>query len=89
MMRFNVTRMPASTALRLGLLAAFLAVAGCSETAKGDKREDAALKSSMEKSLAIYKSKSQVSGAPLTKSPGSQAPSKGYPGKSHPVTTTR
>ena len=62
MMRFNVTRMPASTALRLGLLAAFLAVAGCSETATGDKREDAALKSSMEKSLAIYKSKSQVSG---------------------------
>ena len=72
MIRIDVTRMPASAALRLGLLGGFLAIAGCSDPVAGDKREDAALKTSMEKSLEIYKSKTQVSGAPLTPSPGSR-----------------
>ena len=52
--------MPASTALRLGLLAGFLAVAGCSEPAPGDKGDDPALKASMQKSMELYKSKSQA-----------------------------
>jgi len=57
MIRVDVTRMPASTALRLSLLAGFLAVAGCSDPARGDKSDDPALKSSMQKSMEIYKSK--------------------------------
>ena len=60
MMRVDVTRMPASAALRLGLLAGFLAVAGCSDPASGDKRDDPALKASMQKSMEIYKSKTQA-----------------------------
>ena len=60
MMRFDVTRIPASAALRLGLLAGFLAAAGCSEPASGDKRDDPALKASMQKSMEIYKSKTQA-----------------------------
>ncbi len=57
MMRVDVTRMPASAALRLGLLAGFLAAAGCSDPAPTDKRDDPALKASMQKSMEIYKSK--------------------------------
>ena len=89
MMRVDVTRMPASVALRLGLLGGFLAVAGCSAPASGDKRDDPALKASMKKSTEIYKSKTQVSGAPLKGSKGNPSASKGYPGKSHPATTRR
>jgi hypothetical protein len=70
MMRVDVTRMPASAALRLGLLAGFLAVAGCSDSASADKRDDPALKASMQKSLEIYKAKSQTK--------------KGYPASSKP-----
>jgi hypothetical protein len=58
MMRIDVTRTPARAALRLGLLAGFLAVAGCSGPVSGDKRDDPALKASMQKSMEIYKSKS-------------------------------
>ena len=57
MMRVDVTRMPTSAALRLGLIAGFLVVAGCSDPAKGDKSDDPALKASMQKSMEIYKSK--------------------------------
>jgi hypothetical protein len=53
-----MTKRTASAALRLGVLAGLVAVAGCSEPAPTDKRDDPALKSSTEKSLAIYKSKS-------------------------------
>ena len=54
------TKMPALTTLRLGLLAGFLASAGCSESVAIDKSEDPALKASMEKSREIYKSKMQT-----------------------------
>jgi hypothetical protein len=60
MIRVDVARIPASAALRLGLLTGFLAAAGCSEPVPGDKRDDPALKASMQKSLEIYKSKSQA-----------------------------
>jgi hypothetical protein len=89
MMRVDVTRMPASAALRLGLLAGLLAVAGCSKPASGDKRDDPALKASMQKRLEIYKSKTQVSGEPLKPSKGNPQASKGYPGKSHPAMPRR
>jgi hypothetical protein len=52
--------MPASAALRLGLLAGFLVVAGCSNSATGDKRNDPTLKASMQKSMEIYKAKVQA-----------------------------
>jgi hypothetical protein len=60
MMRIELAKMPARAALRLGLLAGFLVVAGCSEPASGDKRDDPALKASMQKSMEIYKSKTQA-----------------------------
>ena len=67
MMQGDVTRLPASTALRLGLLAGFLAAAGCSDPATGDKRDDPTLKASMQKSMEIYKAKSQAKkGYPAT-----------------------
>jgi hypothetical protein len=59
MMRFDVTKMPVSAALCLGLLAAFLTTAGCSEPASGSKSDSPALKASMQKSVEIYKSKVQ------------------------------
>ena len=43
MMRIDVTRMPVTAAVRLGLLAGFLVAAGCSEPASTDKRDDPAL----------------------------------------------
>ena len=60
MMRVDVTRMPASAALRLGLLAGFLVAAGCSGPASDDKSDNPALKASMQKSMEIYKSKTQA-----------------------------
>ena len=57
MMRLDVTRKPVSAALLSGVLIGSLAVAGCSEQARGDKKDDPALKASMEKSMEIYKSK--------------------------------
>jgi hypothetical protein len=58
MKRIDVIRILASAALSLGMLAGFLAVAGCSDSGSGDKRDDPTLKASMQKSLEIYKSKS-------------------------------
>jgi hypothetical protein len=60
MLRFALTRTSISAALRAGLVAGFLAAAGCSEPASSDKKDDPALKSSMQKSMEIYKSKSQA-----------------------------
>ena len=51
---------PAKWAVALGLLTGFLATAGCSDSAATDKREDPALKASMQKSLEIYKTKTQT-----------------------------
>jgi hypothetical protein len=68
MIRSNVTKMPARWALRLGLLAGFLAAAGCAEPVPTDKKDDPALKSSMKKSMEIYKSKTQaLKGNPASK----------------------
>jgi hypothetical protein len=70
MMRVDVTRMRASAALRLGLLAGFLGVAGCSEPTTGDKSDDPALKASMQKSMELYKAKSQAKrGSPAASKP--------------------
>ncbi len=70
MMRVHVTRITASSALRLGLIAGFLAAAGCSDTASGNKSDDPALKASMQKSMDIYKSKTQAKkGSPSTSKP--------------------
>jgi hypothetical protein len=60
MIGFDVPRAAASTGLRLGLLAGFLAAAGCSDAAPTDKRDDPVLKASTQKSMEIYKSKSQA-----------------------------
>jgi hypothetical protein len=66
MMRIDVTRMPARAALRLGLLAGILAAAGCGEPVPTDKKDDPALKSSMKKSMEIYKAKTQaIKGNPV------------------------
>jgi hypothetical protein len=89
MMRVDVTRIPASGALRLSLLAGLLAVVGCSGPVSNDKRDDPALKASMQKRLEIYKSKTQVSGEPLKPSKGYSQASKGYPGKPHPAMPRR
>jgi hypothetical protein len=75
MMRVNATRMPASSALRLGLLAGFLAAAGCSDTASGNKSDDPALKSSMQKSMDMYKSKTP----PKKTTPAPTKTRQGYP----------
>jgi hypothetical protein len=66
----NVTRVLDRGALRLGLLAGFFAVAGCSEPGSGDKKDDPALKASMQKSMEIYKSKTQAK----KESPASEKP---------------
>jgi hypothetical protein len=73
MIRIDVSRMPPRAALRIGVLAGFLAAAGCSDMAPPDKRDDPALKASMQKSLEIYKSKTppkKVSRQPVIKRPG-------------------
>jgi hypothetical protein len=75
MIQVDVTRMPASAALRLVLLAGFVAVAGCSDPAPGDKSNDPALKASMQKSMEIYKSKSQ----PQKANPAPANTRQGYP----------
>ena len=57
MMRVDLTRMPPWAALCLGLLAGSLATSGCSDPPPADKKDDPALKASMQKSMEIYKSK--------------------------------
>ncbi len=42
------------------MLAALIASAGCSDSPPPDKRDDPALKASMERSMEIYKSKMQT-----------------------------
>jgi hypothetical protein len=59
-MRVDKFRMTVPAALRLGLLAGFLSALGCSGPTSDDKRDDPALKASMEKSMEIYKAKSQA-----------------------------
>jgi hypothetical protein len=72
MIRIDAIRTPASAGLRLGLLAAFLVAAGCSGPVSDDKRDDPALKASMQKSMEIYKSKSQAKkGSPSSSKRGS------------------
>ena len=44
----------------VALLAGFLAAAGCSDPAATDKSDDPTLKASMQKSMEIYKSKTQA-----------------------------
>jgi hypothetical protein len=58
MMRVDVTRMPASAALRLGLLAAFLSAAGCESSPGGNKSDAPSSKASLEKARELYKAKS-------------------------------
>lgn len=58
-MHVDVTRMPISSALRLGLLAVFLVAAGCSDSATGDKRDDPSLKAYMKSTEEMYKAKMQ------------------------------
>jgi hypothetical protein len=58
MMRVDVTRMPTSAALRLGLLAGFLAAAGCSSSPAGSKGDEPGVKGSLQKSMDMYKAKS-------------------------------
>jgi hypothetical protein len=60
MTRVGVARMPTLAALGLGLLAGIFAITGCSEPAPGDKGDDPALKASMQRSMELYKSKSQA-----------------------------
>jgi hypothetical protein len=74
MMRVDVTRMLAPATLRLGLLAGFLAIAGCSDPARGDKTDDPTLKS-MQNSMELYKSKA----APKKGSSASLKTRQGYP----------
>jgi hypothetical protein len=74
MKRIAMKGEPARAALRLGLVVGFLAAPGCADSSAGDKSEDPALKASMQKSLEIYKSKSQArskqgSSAPTIKRP--------------------
>ena len=64
MMRVDVTRMPVSAALRLGLLAGFLSAVGCSGPVSDNKSDNPALKTSMQKSMEIYKSKTAAKKAP-------------------------
>jgi hypothetical protein len=52
--------MLAPAALRLGLIGGLLAAAGCSDPPPGDKGDDPALKASMQKSMELYKAKSQA-----------------------------
>jgi hypothetical protein len=66
MLRIDSLKLRAAVALGTGLFVGFLAAVGCSEATPTDKREDPALKASMEKSMELYKSK--------------MAPKKGYPG---------
>jgi hypothetical protein len=71
MMRIELAKIATRAAFRLGLLAGFLVVAGCWEPASGDKRDDPALKASMQKSMEIYKSKTQAKkGNPATAKTG-------------------
>ena len=65
-MRVDVIRIPASTALRLGLLATFLSAAGCSSSTGGNKSDAPSAKASLQKSMEMYKAKSQ----PKKASPG-------------------
>jgi hypothetical protein len=60
MMRFETFRLQALAPLRLALLAVFLPAAGCSGPVSEDKSGDPALKASMQKSMEIYKSKTQA-----------------------------
>ncbi len=60
MIRIHLTGTLSMAALRTGLLVAFLAAAGCAEPASGDKKDDPAAKASMQKSMEIYKSKTQA-----------------------------
>jgi hypothetical protein len=60
MTQVDATSRRAAAALRLGLLAGFFVIAGCSDPAPGDKKDNAALKTSMQKSMEIYKSKPQA-----------------------------
>jgi uncharacterized protein YegP (UPF0339 family) len=59
-MRIDMTRTPQSRGLRLALCAFFLTAAGCSDKTLSDKRDDPALKASTQKSVEIYKSKTQA-----------------------------
>jgi hypothetical protein len=69
MTRVDWIRIPAGMALGLSVLVGLLAFAGCSEPAYSDKSEDPALKASMQKSLELYKAKSQATKGP-TPGPG-------------------
>jgi hypothetical protein len=75
MMRIDVARIRATVALRVGLLAGFLGAAGCADPVPPDKKDDPALKASMQKSMEIYKSKSQ----PQKANPAPTNTRQGYP----------
>jgi hypothetical protein len=60
MMRVELIGLYSSKALRLGLVAGLLSAAGCSGPTSEDKKDDPALKASMQKSMEIYKAKSQA-----------------------------
>lgn len=67
MMLFDKSRRPALAVLGIALLAGLLPLGGCSDSAatsttrgSGDKRDDPALKSSMEKSKERFKPQTQA-----------------------------
>jgi hypothetical protein len=57
--------MSVSAPLRLGLLAAFLAAAGCSDAPAQNRTEEPALKAVLKKSMDIYKAKDVKKGHPM------------------------
>jgi hypothetical protein len=73
MMLFDKTRTPAVALLGIAMLSGVLSFGGCSDStttssgySSGDKRNDPALKASMEKSMEIFKSKTPaIKGSPV------------------------
>ncbi len=59
MMPFPRVRTSATAALHCVLLAGFALTCGCSGSASGNKADDPALKSATQKSMELYKSKTQ------------------------------
>jgi hypothetical protein len=74
MTRIDLTTRPGTPAIQLWVLAGLLAAAGCSDSAAIDKRDDPSLKGSMQKSMEIYKSKSQTPSKKVSSGPAIKRP---------------